>query len=1105
MPLCEIVGVELPAPVSTRPLDEVPEVRDAYEQARAQIDDGELNDALATLAEVVGGAGKDRYEIHYLIALAKTGLGMLAEARAAAEEAARLGPGQVDVHYLLGGIHQQQGEVEQAIRHYRTVTLAAERELNNSKITLAWYFLGRNLTRAGHLLAAAEAYERFDVALWRTHPEQRNSAEVSALLTPYVFGMVPERLRLLTRLDLPGERVRVTEWARASWPDDPIVNGWHAEALLDNDDAAGAFDFCREHLDDPRGAEGLLPIAVEAARRSGQLEAWVDRLVSGVGAGQAFRRVRELCRHLNRAGESADAIRVGQACLARLPGDEVVTWEVASAHAARGDLPAALETLIDFIRSRPDLPLVPLPRLASWGDWLAEDVDVAELIDRREAGSEADFVADFVFAVSALLRGQAELGDALLRSCLAARPDFAPAQIVRGELLLRQYRWEDAKTHAAELLAAHPDLAGAHYVFAEACDGLDENEEAERAYKQALRSNREAPVYRVALARHYRRLDDLRGAQRYYQEALENDPADGQALEELIDSYLRDGKVEIARAQLDRLERDVVPADSLLRIHTTFCFLSAPFGPEHLAELAAQFARESDDLDTARFLAGGLFVRGRLDEALEVIGKVRQYHPDAFHFAMLQANVHALREEYDPAIELMQNLAERFPNRPLILEPLALYCFSDFRFEQGRPTLERLLEAGVPAPRREQYRKKLLESYVIFGEYEDALRLVERWIEADPADDSLLREKAGILIEAERGAEALAVLEEWLDRKPADPERRGGFYRQAPDAKIYAPVIKRIEEWWKADPSDAGVTEWLVNVLTEAGRGAEALEIAEKFQGSFAESFERRLWLGNCRIALGETDKALAEFDALLSERGTDPEVRLRARGGIVAALIEARRYDQAVERCDQWLAEPGDRSALAVPLTLEQKRRVLQAAGRDRECAEVMTLILEQHLTTLSPLFDDEEGSYSMGLLNDLGYTWVDLGINLERGTELIRRAIAAQPWNAAFIDSVGWAYYKAGDFENARKHLARAVRLRDGQDAVVYDHLGDAAYRLGDTDAARRSWSEALARLEAETSEAVRELFADVQAAAREKLAALERSEVPSVAPTASEQREE
>jgi hypothetical protein len=74
-----------------------------------------------------------------------------------------------------------------------------------------------------------------------------------------------------------------------------------------------------------------------------------------------------------------------------------------------------------------------------------------------------------------------------------------------------------------------------------------------------------------------------------------------------------------------------------------------------------------------------------------------------------------------------------------------------------------------------------------------------------------------------------------------------------------------------------------------------------------------------------------------------------------------------------------------------------------------------------------------------------------------------------------------------------------------VVYDHLADAAYRLGDRDAAARHWSQALSLVEAETSERDRARLAKVAAAVRAKLAALERSEEPVLAPTAAEQNKE
>jgi tetratricopeptide (TPR) repeat protein len=130
-----------------------------------------------------------------------------------------------------------------------------------------------------------------------------------------------------------------------------------------------------------------------------------------------------------------------------------------------------------------------------------------------------------------------------------------------------------------------------------------------------------------------------------------------------------------------------------------------------------------------------------------------------------------------------------------------------------------------------------------------------------------------------------------------------------------------------------------------------------------------------------------------------------------------------------------------------------------------------------------------------------VDAGRNVERATEMIRRAVALDPLNAAYLDSLGWAYYKAADFAGARKYLARAVRLRLGQDAVVYDHLADAEYRLGDHEIARQHWQKALELLEAQTDERALAQQTELTAKVRAKVAALQRSEAPTVAPTAAE----
>ena len=95
--------------------------------------------------------------------------------------------------------------------------------------------------------------------------------------------------------------------------------------------------------------------------------------------------------------------------------------------------------------------------------------------------------------------------------------------------------------------------------------------------------------------------------------------------------------------------------------------------------------------------------------------------------------------------------------------------------------------------------------------------------------------------------------------------------------------------------------------------------------------------------------------------------------------------------------------------------------------------------------------------VLNYLGYSWVEQGINLKHAMELIERAVVLRPTDGYIIDSLGWAFYRLGDFTNAVKHLERAVELR-AADPIITDHLGDVYWRVGRELEARFQWERAL-----------------------------------------------
>jgi len=99
----------------------------------------------------------------------------------------------------------------------------------------------------------------------------------------------------------------------------------------------------------------------------------------------------------------------------------------------------------------------------------------------------------------------------------------------------------------------------------------------------------------------------------------------------------------------------------------------------------------------------------------------------------------------------------------------------------------------------------------------------------------------------------------------------------------------------------------------------------------------------------------------------------------------------------------------------------------------------------------------------------WAELGVNLEEALELVQKAVAMEPDNGAFVDSLGWAHFQLGNLEEAQEHLERAATLV-GEDPVVFEHLGDVYHLLGRLEDARAIYLRALDQPDAENAEQVR-----------------------------------
>lgn len=112
-----------------------------------------------------------------------------------------------------------------------------------------------------------------------------------------------------------------------------------------------------------------------------------------------------------------------------------------------------------------------------------------------------------------------------------------------------------------------------------------------------------------------------------------------------------------------------------------------------------------------------------------------------------------------------------------------------------------------------------------------------------------------------------------------------------------------------------------------------------------------------------------------------------------------------------------------------------------------------EAHFKRALELYPDQPQ-----VMNYLGYSWIDMNMNLKEGMDLIRAAVDLRPNDGYIVDSLGWAYYRLGQYDDAVRELERAIELMP-VDPTINDHLGDAYWRVGRKLEATFQWNRALA----------------------------------------------
>jgi tetratricopeptide (TPR) repeat protein len=257
-------------------------------------------------------------------------------------------------------------------------------------------------------------------------------------------------------------------------------------------------------------------------------------------------------------------------------------------------------------------------------------------------------------------------------------------------------------------------------------------------------------------------------------------------------------------------------------------------------------------------------------------------------------------------------------------------------------------------------------------------------------------------------------------------------------------------EWFElalaAEPKRAGETllMWGIGLLL-AERPAEAAKVLQRgIAAKTAAKDEPALYfyLAGALALADRTDEALA---AAHQAAALKKSARPASRAPWI--LDHAKRTAEATRAYEELLAKFGDDPAPETREVLLEARLALSnlcVLGHDLPAAEEW---LEQVLDE----FPDD-----VSAANDLGFLWADQGKHLHRALAMVQKAVAAEPENTAYRDSLGWALFRLGRCQEAVVELEKAAADKK-PDAVIFDHLGDARRAVGQNDRAAAAWRKA------------------------------------------------
>jgi len=586
------------------------------------------------------------------------------------------------------------------------------------------------------------------------------------------------------------------------------------------------------------------------------------------------------------------------------------------------------------------------------------------------------------------------------------------------------------------------------------------------------------------------RSEDANKAIDSFKKAFALDPASQQIGDELAEIYYQSQRVRDA----------VVEAQSILAKD-----------PDNLPArrlLARIYVRTLGDLSNT---SGQ---RDTLAHAAEQYREIIRLDPADTDAALWLARLYRMQNEQDKAEGVLQALLAREPANESGVEQLTQLLLDEGKSPEAVSLLKGILQRA-PTPRLWEL---LGDAYNQGHDLPNAEQAYRKASEAQPDDINHHKELAQTLLAEEKFPEALEQFQRLSQMDADDPDnylRLAEIYRQL---KQLDKAEQNVLLAKQRAPNSLEVTYYQASIYEDEGRLDDSIRVlsdavtAVKTESEFTPSRRRTLailyqQLGQLYRETSNYAAAVNTFEEMLR---LGAEEDRRARVMIIETYREARDISKALDAAHKAAdAYPKDRSILIAQALLfgenaqadqavSQLRALLDGSAADFEIQLDIAQVYEeskrwtdaeQAIHAAEKIQPDSSGKQMTGFLmgaiferqkkydqaeeefrkvlnanprntstlNYYGYMLADRGIRLEEAIDLIKRALADDPNNAAYQDSLGWAYFKQDKLDDAEAMLRKAI-TREGHDPTILSHLGDVYAKMGKDSLAEAQWQKSL-----------------------------------------------